>query len=58
MGIIYFLMVKDHINPNITFLGEKNVTGIFFTSVKENIENIYKKRKNENKKVCFFIMSQ
>ena len=51
-------MVKDHINPNITFLGEKNVTGNVFTSVKENIENIYKKRKNENKKVCFFIMSQ
>ena len=50
-------MVKDHINPNITFLGEKMWPVIFFTSVKENIENIYKKRKNENKKVCFFIMS-
>ena len=45
-------MVKDHINPNITFLGEKNVTG------SSKNANIKRKNKNfEKQKMRFFFLS-
>ena len=50
MGIFYFLMVKDHINPNITFLGEKNVTGNFLLVLRRTLKISIKSVKMKTKR--------